>query len=87
MSLLNDLKEVSDANRMIDLENRAKKINVQGDFQGSVTGTWVAIGPAGEGIVKYNDKTYKTDPLGFVSIPKGTKVELTHANGIYYSKY
>lgn len=87
MNLLDDLKDVSNANRMIDLENRAKKINIQGDFEGSVTGTWVGIGSAGEGIVKYNDKQYKTDPLGFVSIPKGTKVELTHANGIYYSKY
>lgn len=85
--ILEELKELSIANRVIDLEKRAKKNVIEGDFEGSVTGSWVGIGSNGEGIVKYNDKLYRTDPLGFVSIPQGTKVELTHANGIYYSKY
>lgn len=60
---------------------------LKGDFEGSVTGFWISLGPMGEGYVSYKSKTYVTNPIGFVSIPKDTEVELSYAKGIYYSKF
>lgn len=85
--LLRSLKERSDADRMIDLEERETGAGLKGDFEGSVTGQWERIDNTGAGIVKYKGKSYVTQPIGFVSVPAGTKVELTFADGIYYSKY
>lgn len=85
--ILDTLLQVSTANRIVDLEFRASDTAIQGDFVGSVTGKWVRLGSRGEGIVSYNNKQYPTKPIGFVSIPAGTEVELSYANGIYYSKF
>lgn len=85
--MLFDLQQLSNAERLIDLERRASNTTIQGDFTGSVTGYWVKLGERGEGIVSYNNKSYTTKPLGFVSIPAGTEVELSFANGVYYSKF
>ena len=86
-NLLASLAQISSANRLVDLEERASDITVVGDFVGSVTGTWVSLGDNGEGIVSYNNKQYVTVPIGFISIPSGTELELSYANGIYYSKF
>ena len=85
--MLNDLLQLSQANRFMDLERLDKKVMVEGDFEGSVTGYWVKLGERGEGVVTYNNKRYVTKPIGFVSIPTGAEVELSFANGIYYSKF
>lgn len=85
--ILNTLINISTANRIVDLEYRASDVTIQGDFVGSVTGKWVRLGSRGEGVVSYNNKQYPTKPIGFVSIPAGTEVELSYANGIYYSKF
>jgi len=85
--ILDRLLNVSTANRLVDLEFRASDTTIQGDFVGSVTGKWVKLGSRGEGVVSYNNKRYPTKPIGFVSIPAGTEVELSYANGIYYSKF
>ncbi len=85
--ILNTLINVSNANRIVDLEFRASDVTIQGDFVGSVTGKWVRLGNRGEGVVSYNNKQYSTKPIGFVSIPAGTEVELSYANGVYYSKF
>lgn len=85
--MIENLKQLSIANRMIDLERRASDTTIGGDFTGSVTGYWVKLGSMGEGIVTYNNKQYKTKTIGFVSIPRGTEVELSFANGVYYSKF
>lgn len=85
--ILNTLLQTSVANRLVDLEFRASDTTIQGDFVGSVTGKWVKLGGRGEGIVSYNNKQYITKPIGFVSIPAGTEVELSYANGVYYSKF
>jgi len=85
--ILDRLLNVSTANRLVDLEFRASDTTIQGDFVGSVTGKWVKLGSRGEGVVSYNNKLYPTKPIGFVSIPAGTEVELSYANGIYYSKF
>lgn len=85
--MLDRLKELSNLNRFLDLEKRANGVVLKGDFEGSVTAYWVKLGPQGEGIVSYNDKQYITNPIGFVSIPSGTEVELSYANGMYYSSF
>jgi hypothetical protein len=85
--MINELINLSDTNRILDLERLSTGAAIKGDFDGSVTGSWVKLGERGEGIVSYNDKQYTTKPLGFVSIPAGTEVELSFANGVYYSKY
>jgi hypothetical protein len=87
MSLLDDVQAVSNANRLADLERLTSSETIVGDFVGSATGRWVRLNKNGAGIVEYNQKRYVTRPLGFTSIPAGTAVELTHANGIYYSKW
>lgn len=85
--MLQSLIELSQANRFIELERRQKNVLIEGDFEGSVTGYWVKLGGMGEGIVSYNNKHYVTKPIGFISVPAGAEVELSFANGIYYSKY
>lgn len=85
--ILNTLTQVSNTNRLLDLESRASDVTIKGDFVGSVTGKWVKLGDRGEGVVSYNNKRYVTKPIGFVSIPAGTEVEMSFANGIYYSKF
>lgn len=81
------LRQIQLTNRVNELERRSKKNVINGDFEGSVTGSWVKLGENGEGIVSYNDKQYVTVPIGFVSLPKGTAVEVTFAKGVYYSKF
>jgi len=79
-------KEASTANRVAEIEDRMSAY-IKGDFEGSVTGKWKALGSRGEGIVSYAGKDYSTKPIGFVSAPEGTEVELSFANGTYYSKF
>ena len=86
--MLSKLIETSNTNRFIDLEARMQDGGtLRGDFEGSVTGFWVGLGPMGEGFVNYRGKIYVTNPIGFVSIPRDTEVELSYAKGIYYSKF
>ena len=85
--MIENLKSLSLSNRVLDLERRESDITIGGDFEGSVTGYWVRLGLMGEGVVSYNNKEYKTKTIGFVSIPAGTEVELSFANGVYYSKF
>lgn len=87
MSLLDDLKQYSDVFRVADLERLASSELIEGDFSGSVTGKWVKLDQTGAGIVEYNSKQYTTKPIGFTSVPAGTAVEMTYANGVYYSKW
>lgn len=87
MSLIDNLVQISTTDRLVDLERRSSGVSIQGDFVGSVTGFWVKLGENGEGIVKFNNKEYVTNPIGFISIPGGSEVELSYANGVYYSKF
>jgi len=84
---IQNLVNISNDNRIADLERLAKGAPVTGDFDYSVTGRWKRLGDRGEGIVTYNNKEYATKPLGFVSVPAGTEVEMSFASGIYYSKF
>lgn len=87
MALLDDLKQLSDVYRIADLERLASSELIEGDFSGSVTGKWVKLDQTGAGIVEYNSKQYTTKPIGFTSVSAGTAVEMTYANGVYYSKW
>jgi hypothetical protein len=87
MALIDDLKEISMAERIADVERRDKGYLVEGDFEGSVTGYWVKLDESGAGIVTFNNKQYVTETIGFVSVPRGTAVELSFADGTYFSKY
>lgn len=87
MSLLDSLLQLSTAERLLQVERREKGVTIQGDFEGNVTGYWVRLDNSGAGIVSYNKKEYVTKPIGFTSLPAGTEVELSHANGVYYSKF
>jgi hypothetical protein len=81
------LLSISEADRLIELERRSTGQIIVGDFDGSVTGRWIILAENGAGIVSYNNKEYVTKPLGFTSIQAGKEVELSYANGIYYSKW
>lgn len=72
---------------MLDVERRESKPIIQGKFEGSVSATWVKLQDNGSGIVNYNQKEYVTRPIGFTSIPAGSNVLLTFANGVYYSSW
>ena len=87
MTLLQDLIELSNTYRVLDLERLSSSELIKGDFSGSVTGKWVKLDSTGAGIVEYNSKLYATKPIGFTSIPKGTAVEMSYAQGVYYSKW
>jgi hypothetical protein len=87
MALVDVVRDVHAANRLAAVEDRSKKIIIKGDFEGTVTGSWVEIAQNGAGIVSYNNKQYVTKPLGFTSIPAGHAVQLTYAKGIYYSEW
>lgn len=87
MDLLNQLVQQSNVDRMLQLERLEKGTVIEGDFEGSVTGYWVRLENNGAGIVSYSQKEYVTKPIGFTSLPAGSEVELSHANGIYYSKF
>lgn len=87
MELLNTLLQRSTAERYLQLERREKGNVIEGDFEGSVTGYWVKLDKNGGGVVSYSKKEYVTKPIGFTSLPTGTEVELSFANGVYYSKF
>ncbi len=87
MSLKQILIQKSNVERLLKLERLEKGVIIEGDFEGSVTGHWVRLDKNGAGIVNYRNKQYTTKPIGFTSLPAGSEVELSHANGIYYSKF
>ena len=87
MSLLDSLLQSSKVSRIVQKERLEKGVVIEGDFEGSVTGYWVRLEENGGGVVSYNKKEYITKPIGFTSLPAGSEVEMSHANGIYYSKF
>ncbi len=85
--LMRELRDVAFAERLVAIERKEKGYSIEGDFEGSVTGYWVRLDESGAGIVKFNYKEYVTQAIGFVSLPRGTIVELSYADGKYFSKY
>lgn len=86
-NLLQSLLGKAQAMRVLQMEFLAKGGFIEGDFEGSVTGYWVKLDTSGAGIVSYRNKEYRTKPIGFTSLPAGAEVELSHAHGVYYSKF
>ena len=58
-----------------------------GEFKGSVVGEWQGYDTDGAGLVKYQNKTYRSKVEGAKSIPGGYKVQLTYANGVYVASW
>lgn len=87
MTLIEDLFKENAAARIVEIQNREAGSGIKGDFDGSVTGSWVKLDESGLGIVSYNQKQYKTRPLGFTSIAAGHSVYLSYAAGTYYSTW
>lgn len=85
--LLLRTKKANTAERVTELERREEGSRAPGDFEGSVTGYWHKLDQSGVGKVLYKGKKYSVKPIGFLSLPRGTEVELSHANGIYYAKF
>lgn len=87
MTLLDSLVQRSTAERIVQLERLDKGVTIEGEFEGSVSGVWIRFAEDGTGIVSYNKKEYATKPIGITSLPYGSIVELSYADGIYYSKF
>lgn len=87
MAILETVLNNAQADRLFELDRRESGETIKGDFVGSVTGTWRGLGESASGLVSYSDKVYKTVRLGKTSIPAGTSVELSFANGTYYSNW
>lgn len=85
MALIDDLFKNALAERMTTLDVRERSL--AGDFEGSVAAQWVKIDENGLGVVEYAGKKYKTVRLGDTTLPPGSPVQLTHANGIYFSDW
>ena len=83
---IGELLEISTAERLTAINFREDP-NAGGDFTGIVNATWVKLDSGGAGVVSYNDKEYRTQRIGTTSIPAGTSVALSYANGIYYSSW
>ena len=85
--LLQRLTQTYESNRIATISEQESKPQIQGDFEGSVTGSWKGLDTYGLGKVGFKDKEYKTKPMGFTSITRGQSVQLTFANGVYYSSW
>jgi hypothetical protein len=83
--LVNDLMKTSEVERVALLEER-DQFGI-GEFRGSVVGEWQGYDYDGAGLVKYQGKTYRSGNEGSKSIPKGRKVQLTYANGMYVASW
>lgn len=83
--LIDELMRTSEIERVALLEDR-DQFSI-GDFTGSVVGEWRGYDKDGAGLVKYLRKTYRSVVEGSKSIPKGTKVQLTYANGTYVASW
>lgn len=85
--LVQKLQSMSNAERIIDVERLSEGFEIKGDFEGCVSGQWVSISDDGAGIVSYKNKEYTTEAIGFVSAPKGLRVQLCYAQGKYFSTF
>jgi hypothetical protein len=85
--MASNLSAVQAANRMIELERRESPEPIQGTITGTVAASWIKLGEDGAGRVEYKDREYIVSTVGFTSLPKGTKVQMTYGGGVYYAIY
>lgn len=86
MSALDASINLFEAERQVFLE-RPRDVNARGDIESSVKAKWLRLNNNGIGEVEYNQKVYKTIPLGSKSIARGTVVQLSFAKGVYFSDW
>ena len=84
-SLIQEALQISQSERIVELERREN--SDIGDFEGSVSAQWVRLDENGLGVCEYKGKKYRTIRLGDTSLRAGTSVQLTYADGIYYSDW
>lgn len=85
--LVGKLQQLAEAERLYEVERLQGRFAVSGDFAGCVNGEWQGLADTGAGIVRYNDKEYKTENIGFVSNACGERVQLCFAQGKYFASY
>jgi hypothetical protein len=85
--MLPELVSLNTSERLRQVQDRVENLKPRGDFEGSVTGTWVKLDQSGAGLVQYKNKIYSSIPIGFTSIPAGLRVKLAYAAGTYYSSF
>lgn len=78
--------QIENRYQVMETQKRQGTVNA-GDFDGAVQGKFLKWNTDGAVIVEFNNKQYKTKPLGFTAIPRGSTVELTYVSGIYCSKW
>lgn len=86
MKALETAKSEFQMRRMDESMRRAEGAQIKGDFDGSVAASWRRLDDGGAGIAVYKGREYPVRTIGFTSIPKGTTVELTYADGTYFAK-
>jgi hypothetical protein len=86
-TLSSRLRQIAEAERLVEIERLQGKFAVSGDFAGCVNGEWRGLEDSGAGIVRYGDKEYKTENIGFVSNACGERVQLCYAQGKYFASY
>ena len=79
--------QLNSAERVVELERRETGNVIPGDFEGSVTGYWIRLDATGAAVVEYNGKEYIAKSVGFTSASRGTEVELSYAQGMYFAKF
>ena len=86
-TLSSRLRQIAEAERLVEIERLQGRFAVSGDFAGCVNGEWRGLEDSGAGIVGYGDKEYKTENIGFVSNACGERVQLCYAQGKYFASY
>ena len=87
MALTDKIAKIARAQRLIAQQAEVEGTIYSADFEGIVTGTWVGISDTGGGLVSYKGKTYTTVRLGFTSLFRGSRVQLSYVQGTYYSTW
>lgn len=86
-TLIDEVNRQATANRLATIEDRLAGNRSNADFEGSVAASWVEIDASGLGVVEYKGKKYKSIRLGSTSIPRGTLVQLSYSEGVYFSDW
>ncbi len=87
MRLMDEINDLSRAERMASIESRLAGERANVDFSGSVAAYWVEVDSSGLGVCEYNGKKYKAIRQGGTSIFAGSLVTLTYANGVYFADW
>ena len=80
-------KRLADTRRILDLERLSKNDPVPGDFEGTVTGSYLRKNDDGTVTVMYNSQEYVARPQSKYMAVKDDVVTLTFRAGIYLASW